>query len=261
MMEEHLKILVPYDFSDAAKTALEYVRDFVKEMPFAEIILGYIQPDTTTRLPEELMQDVVSAFGHSRSNPVSWELRKGDLIEGFSEIIARRGVDLLLMGTNSLHEGQLATNASQLALQVQCPVFVIPKDSARFRLQHIGLLIGSEPIHNKVLLGKLLNLARAFNARVSVLTVRDTDDAYGYGPQDEANDSAFAYYLEESYSHHAFIEGDDLGKAIFTYTESNEIDLIAILPKNHAQNIQRSEGRLTKHLCEHSKTPLLVIDL
>lgn len=260
-MEEHLKILVPYDFSDAAKAALEYVRGFVKEMPSAEIILGYIQPDTTAKLPEAMMKDVVATFGHSRRNPVSWELGKGGLIEGFGEMIARRGVDLILMGTHSHHEGQVATNASRLALEVQCPIFVIPKGSARFRLEHIGLLIGSEPIYNKVLLGKLLNIARAFNAKVSVLTVKHADDASGYGPQDEANDSTIAYYLEERYSHHAFIDGDDLGKAIFEYTGANEVDLIAILPRNHAQNNQRSEGSLTKHLCEHSKTPLLVIDL
>lgn len=260
-MEEHLKILIPYDFSLAAETALEYVRGFVEEMPSAEIILGYVKPEVESEVRRDLFDGAIEAFRNTRQNPVSWQVEEGSFTGGLKEIITRNKVNFIVMGTNSLHEGRLATNASQLALDVQCPVFVIPKGIREFKAERIGLLVGSDPIHNKKLLERLLLVARSFKAKVAVLTVKDIDDKYGYRPEDEANDTTIAYYLEDFYSHHAFIEGDDLGEAIFEYTTSHSIDLIAILPRNHAKNIEPSEGRLTRHLCEHSKTPLLVIDL
>lgn len=82
-----------------------------------------------------------------------------------------------------------------------------------------------------------------------------------YGSEDKTRDTAISYYLEKFYSPHAFIEDGDLGKAIFEYTVAKVFDLLVILPGNHVHRIQRSEGRLPKHLCEHSKTPLLVLDL
>lgn len=260
-MEKNLKILVPYDFSKAAETALEYVKGFVAKIPDAEIILGYVKPCSDVELCSSMLSEVVEDFNRYRTNPVSWELRTGKFMQGFVDIVDSRKIDLIFMGTNSLHEGRLTTRASELALEVQCPVFVIPKGLRTFHLERIGLLMGSDPIHNKALLERLLRVAREFNARVSVLTVKDEEANYGYRPEDEVNEDAIAYYLESFYSHHVFIEGPDLGKAIFDYTNRNNIDLLAILPRNHVGDSRRSEGRLTRYLCEHTEAPLLVIDL
>ena len=74
------------------------------------------------------------------------------------------------------------------------------------------------------------------------------------------NDSILEYYLETLHYHHVFPKNTDIEKGIFEYVKEKNIDMLAILPRNHAKKSKPSEGRLTRLLTLHTEVPLLTID-
>ena len=68
------------------------------------------------------------------------------------------------------------------------------------------------------------------------------------------------YYFETLDYQYAFPQSTDIEKGIFDYVKKNNIDMLAILPRNHAKKIKPSEGRLTELLTLHTELPLLTID-
>ena len=152
------------------------------------------------------------------------------------------------------------TNTAKLVLACNCPVLVVPKSYSEYNLVNIALVIGKEEIDDTKRLGTLLMIARKFNAKVHVLTVENEPVLYGYSKEEEKNESAIEYYLETFYQERAFIKNDDILDGINTYGIKNEIDLVTILPRNHAESGKPSEAELTQRLILNSKIPLLILE-
>jgi hypothetical protein len=49
-------------------------------------------------------------------------------------------------------------------------------------------------------------------------------------------------------------------EGIFSYVSKKDIDMITILPRNHAKKSEPSEGQLTQVLTQRSQVPVLAID-
>jgi hypothetical protein len=77
---------------------------------------------------------------------------------------------------------------------------------------------------------------------------------------EDENEEVLEYYLDSLLYFHAFPQNSDIELGITNYVDQNDIDLLAIIPRNHAKQAKPSEGRLTKLLTLHTKVPLLTID-
>ena len=119
--------------------------------------------------------------------------------------------------------------------------------------------MGGELIDNKKLLGTLLDIARTFDSRVHVLTIYK-ESIYEEHSTADSTENSLEYYLEHFYVEHTFNKNQDVEEGIFNYINEKKIDLLVILPRNHAQNSTPSEGRLTKLLTLHSEIPVLALD-
>ena len=258
-MKKIFKILVPYDFSETAENALNYVKNFVANDANTEIILVYVNEIDDDEATVKL-EAIKTNFQPHCMSKVRTIVKKGLLQSSLLEVEKEEAIDLIFMGTGLAHNKKLNTNTSSFALVADCPIIVVPKDYKDFKVEKIALVIGEDLIHDSKLLGVLLQVARRFNAKVNVLTVKQGEAEYGYTAVDEKNENTISYYLEDFYSHHLFIDGPDIPLSIFKYVEQKDIDLISILPRNHAKGKMSSEGALTKALAGMSKTPLLIID-
>ena len=76
----------------------------------------------------------------------------------------------------------------------------------------------------------------------------------------ENTEELLEYYLEHFYAEHSFSKNEDVEEGIFDYINEKNIDMLAIIPRNHARNSVPSEGRLTKLLTLHSEIPVLTLD-
>ena len=253
------KILVPVDFSMASEKALDYVSGLVKKNPGIEVTLLHISSSTLSESEKQTLEEKLSNTINQRAVNIpscGYQISSGKLIETILEIQATHSSDLVVMGTSGSPD-ETETKTSELVLRADCPVLVVPESSKDFAVNNIALALGPNTIDNSGGLQILHDIARTFSATVHVLTInRD-----GKSPSIEnENQTVLEYYLESLLYFHAFPENSDIEIGISDYIKQKNIDVLAILPRNHAKNNLPSEGRLTKLLALHSKVPLLTID-
>ncbi len=254
-MKKIKTILVPFDFSSISQKALDYTIDFIGMDNDIKILLAHISQEENTSAIEKAFQEF--------RGTMTWVIRKGTLTEALLDIQKSETVDLVVMGTSG-EEGKhmlKVNNTSKLAVEIDnCSVIAIPDQETEFGINKIALVLGKQKIADRSVLETLLRITRRFNAKVVVLTIQNEEGIYGYSENDESNENLLEYYLEGFYSHHAFIENPDILEGIADYAEQNEIDMIAVLPRNHAEGNKQSKGLLTKELTMTSKVPVLAID-
>lgn len=255
-------ILVPFDFSGASKTALEYAVQFAGTDASIEISLAHVANENGSHDLKKDFEELQKQYSKDLKNPLNWINVTGSLTESLLKIQENRKIDLVVMGTSETqdHEIKLISNTSKFVSEVDCPVLVIPEKMDEFQIKNIALVLGKEEIDDRHALETLLDVARRFNAKVHVLTIENTSEMYGYSEADQTNENLLEYYLENFYSEHTFLENSDVVKGILSHATEKEMDMIAILPRNHAKRSNPSEGRLTEMLTLKSPIPVLAID-
>lgn len=254
-------VLVPFDFSDISKKALDYAIDFIGMDRDIKILLAHVTEHETE--PLEVAFSDIKAEKTNFRGAMEWIIRKGSLTEALLAIQKNETVDLVIMGTSGEDGKHMlkVNNTSKFAIEIDnCSVIAIPDQTIDFSISKIALVLGKDKIQDRSVLETLLRITRRFNAKVIVLTVQNEEGIYGYSENDESNENLLEYYLEGFYSHHAFIENPDIVVGVEDYVAQNEIDMVAVLPLKHADEDKRSKGLLTKELTMRSKVPVLVID-
>ena len=175
--------------------------------------------------------------------------------------------DLLIMGTMGSHDlDEHGTHTSELVLRAACPVIAVPFGTRVGVPREIALVLGRDAIEDPSVLETLLHIALLFDAKVHVLTIYQnsvlvTTEEEGAGERPAAqNERRLGYYLEHFYVEHSFAENLDIEAGIMDYVREKGIDMLAIIPRNHAKSTEPSEGRLTKLLTLHADVPVLTLE-
>ena len=165
----------------------------------------------------------------------------------------------MVFGTaGSDDEDPLETHTTQFLKEADCPVLIVPMNTNGFSLKSIALALDENEIDNAVDLSVFHDMAKWFDASVHLLKV----NKIGQQPVTDQlkKQDTLDYYMEGLDYQYSFPESGDIEQGLRGYIRDNKIDALAILPRNHAQRSQPSEGRLTKVLAKHIKVPLLVLD-
>ncbi len=258
------KILVPFDFTEPAISAMDYTLSFVGWKNPIKVVALYVSgievSESERKEAAERFESVVSALNRKTHFPPELLISEGTLANTVLELRRSQKADLVIMGTlGDVGVEEHVTNTSDLVLEADCAVISVPFGSESKVPKEIALVLGKEEIEQPKVLELLLDIARTFNARVHVLTIYK-ESIYGEKVMVNANEETLEYYLEHFYAEHTFAKNQDIEKGILKYIEDKNIDLLAILPRNHAQKTKPSEGRLTKLLTLHSKVPVLTLD-
>ena len=260
-MEKISSILVPFDFSESAIHALDYCISFVGNTP-VKINVIYVSDHN-----ENDIERLRKAYLHYKEKnrdllklPMRWILGWGNFIETILEAREEKHTEIIIMGTSGLAKEKEFSNTAKLVAKAKCPVIVVPENCEQMHIKNIALILGKNEIDNPKALHSLLEITRRFNAKVHVLTVQNNPEIKSYSQIDEKNENTLMYYLEDFYEQHSFTENEDILQGVFNYSESHEIDLIAILPRHHTVNATPSEGKLTSELVMKSKIPVLTIE-
>ncbi len=258
------KILVPFDFSEASVNALEYAVNFVGPTRNIDILALYVAAmpmakSQENRLKIDFAKVKDGLMGKTKNSPNFYAI-KGEVIEAILEQQREHGSDLILMGTmGDMVTDEAITNTSRLVLEANCPVVSIPYGCPIKEPKDIALVMGGEEIDDKKVLRTLLEVARTFNSRVHVLTIYK-ESIYAEESVTDSTENLLEYYLEHFYEEHSFSKNQDVEEGILEYITKKNIDLLAIMPRNHIRLGTPSEGRLTKLLTLHSEIPVLTLD-
>ncbi len=258
------KILVPFDFSEASINALAYVMNFAGPNRVVDIETLYVSVMPITESEEKRLrldfENVIDSFSAKTKKAPKLAVVTGEVIESILAIQEENEADLIMMGTmGDKVTDEAITNTSKLVLNANCPVVSIPYGCSIKEPKEIALVMGNEEIEDKEVLKTLLDLARTFNSKVHVLTIYK-ESVYAEESIVDSTENLLEYYLEHFYVEHTFNKNQDVEEGILNYINKKNIDLLAILPRNHARLSSPSEGRLTKLLTLHSEIPVLSLD-
>lgn len=258
------KVLVPFDYSETAINALDYALNFVGYQRPIEVVALQVSKKALSEEEENEaraeFKKIVLALNKRTNKPPRVVLKSGDLIDTILEAQNDQKIELTIMGTMGDNQTQEAlTNASRLVLEAKGPVITVPYGCEITLPKQISLVLGREEIERPKVLSTLLDIARMFNSKVHVLTIYK-ESIYKENAVVESNEDTLEYYLEHFYAEHNFSKNQDIEQGIYDYIDEKGIELLAILPRNHAQKTKASEGRLTKLLTLHSKVPVLTLD-
>ena len=257
-------ILIPFDFTQAAIHALDYALEFAGYDKSIAITAVYFSP---TAVSEHDVKETRASFeriarGLNKNPKIApvLEIAEGSLPGTLLELQVQKKADLIIMGTmGDMSLDQHRTNTSKLVLEAECPVISVPLGSESKRPEEIALVLGKEEIEDTSVLDFLLAVARSFNAKVHVLTIY-AESVYAENVEVASNEDSLEYYLENFYVEHSFEKNQDVEQGIYNYLEEKDIDLLVIIPRNHAKKTEPSDGRLTKLLTLHSRVPILSLD-
>ncbi len=258
------KILVPFDFSEAAINALEYALTLVgfnRPIDIIALQVGVLPAnDSKKKEVQENFEKLLIRLNRKTVRKPKIVTVSGHLLETILKTQIEQQIDMVVMGTMGDKNAEEAlTNTSKLVLEANCPVIVVPYGSSIGEPRQIALVLGKNEIEDKNTLRVLLDISRMYDARVHVLTIFK-ESITSENMDVEKNEQLLEYYLEHFYAEHSFSKSEDLEEGILSYVNDKNIDMLAILPRNHVRNTKPSEGRLTKLLALHSSIPLLTLD-
>ena len=258
------KILLSTDLSPVSDKALEYAINFAKKDETVELVILYITgPDldgSDKNHWEEKLEEVKGRYQAAVRSKVNCVVKSGGIANTIVNAQAEYGADLIMVGARrhgKIDESSV-TMTSELVLEADCPVLVIPENAKSLSIKRIALALGKNEIDDSFALGILHDIARSFGADVHILTI-DNDTA-GHPDVKDQNKRILEYYLETLDYNYAFPKNSDIEQGITDYVNKKKIDMLAILPRNHAKKSKPSEGRLTKLLTLRTDVPLLSID-
>ena len=258
------KILLSTDLSPVSDKALEYAINFAKKDETVEIVILYItgpDPDDSDKNHwEEKLEEIKGKCQAAVRSTINCVVKSGGIANTIVNARTEYGADLIMVGARrpGKIDESAVTTTSELVLKADCPVLVIPENARSLSIKRIALALGKNEIDDSFALGILHNIARSFGADVHVLTI-DNDSA-GDANVEDKNKRILEYYLETLDYNYAFPKNSDIEQGITDYVNEKKIDMLAILPRNHAKKSKPSEGRLTKLLTLHTDIPLLSID-
>lgn len=269
------KIVVPTDFSDPARQALDYALAFAKKFDVEVQVLHINQvamvdatmpaetyqmfvkeiEDQTSHLFNELEEKVLKHSGLK----YSMHSRYGFVAEEVCDFAQKHDVDLIIMGTTGASgatEVLFGSNAASVVAKTHVPVMVIPKGSTYKPLERIVYATDyNEPEFPAML--RLVYFAEQYDCPLDILHVKSEADKYFNAENNffHKNKSKISYpkinFVE--------LEKGDVVQSINQYVEETHTDLVVMAKHNRNFFDRLFHRSLSKKMAFHTGIPLLVL--
>ncbi|GEP51101.1 hypothetical protein FNO01nite_17730 [Flavobacterium noncentrifugens] len=273
------KILFPTDFSEVSKNAFVYALKLAENID-AEIITLHVYElpvvNNTDGFPSylveiydvvelsqfesykgqiPLLRDIAEAnnLGHIK---LSHELLMGDLVGNIKEISKKEQIDYIVLGTkgaSGLKETFLGSTASDVLSNTDAIVLAIPEKSHYSQIKNIAFTSRFREKDRAALL-KLLKLANGFAAKVHCLYVKT--------PSSDLKEVVLAdwqlLFKNENVDFH-IVENENVEETILHFTETENIDLLAMLHYKRSFLEGLFHFSLTKKIVHHVQIPILAL--
>ncbi len=269
-------ILVPMDFSDCSKNALDHALKIAKKMNAKLLLLhayqmhtfhdGVLSPSSIERLEESKYKQTYEQFdqlkeGFPELGQVSHQfiIECAFTVDAIAAQLNNRKIDLVIMGTKGAKGLKAMTISSNTYVALQsmtCPILVIPENADFIYPKNIALAADYKKIQQLSTLNPLLEIARFFGSKIHVLhfskashiTQREAEEAKKLGQ-----------YLRGILHRYYFSFGDETADDISEYMEKHEIQLLAIVPREHGFFEQFYRKSWTRMMAYQSDIPFVAL--
>ncbi|MCM4173298.1 universal stress protein [Arenibacter sp. TNZ] len=275
-----IKILLPTDFSDNARNAIDYTLNYFKDEKCLFYILhtftptfyrvDYMMggpvnsaiPDKDVELAQEGLEKTLTDIknNYPNKNHQFKTLSSFNILtDEIQEVTGREGIDLIAMGTQGATGAKeifLGTRTVHVIRKASIPVLAIPCGYTFKAIHTIVFPTDYGTPYNMQVLGFIANMSKLLKAKLIVLNVKDD---FVLNEHQQANKKALDVFLKPV--NHCFeqVKGEIMPNALHLYVEKHRVGLLAIMNRKHSF-LERLITRSTVDaIGYHSRIPFLVI--
>ncbi|MES2591789.1 MAG: universal stress protein [Bacteroidota bacterium] len=269
-------ILIPTDFSEVSKNAVEYGVQLAQQRNAKLILLHVfhipvIASDDPVLIPsfDELEKDNVGFLKEFETeirsrfnftNGIECITKPGFLIDQIEETVLEKNLDLIIMGiteAGKLSELLLGSSSIGVIKNINCPTIIIPAE-AKFRpINTIVFACDLEKTESIAALEQIKKFVQLFNAHLMVFNMVEPAQADGF--EESVHSGKFKTIFENINHSIHFIKGDNLVDTVNNFIDEKHADLLIMIPKKHTFFSQLFHKSSTKKMAFHTHVPLLAI--
>lgn len=275
------QILIPTDFSENAWNAIRYALELFKKSkctfhllninpvpPYsgagtairtaAENFKDYVLEDSKKELKKLLSR--IEELPRNANHTFTTHAVHDYFIEAIKREAEKKKIDLIIMGTkgaSGLKKVTLGSNTGDVITKVKRPLLAVPEDAPFASPKEIAFPTDYHLSYDVKVLDTLINMATMNDAVIRILHISKKGEELTesqLGKKDFLDD----YLVDIKHSFHS-LTGTKLETAVQCFTESRDIDMIAMVAKN-LNFFQRILFRpAVEEISYHTEVPFLVL--
>jgi len=212
-------------------------------------------------LKQNQFKHLIDKVPEATAVPHDYYAAPGVFDDAYKEYAKELEVDLVLMGTREVLgiEAFIGTMAEKITRNSPCPVIVIPRDYPFRAIKKICLAIDHDHTIDEQDLSILLLIAKGLDTPLSIIHVQRSKDEIEESEADlltQLKKKMEKYQIDYSF---CTIESEDVERGIIEFTEKNQIDLLALVYREHGFFKRMFNPGIRKKLVSQSELPLLIL--
>lgn len=277
----HMKtILVPTDFSEIARNAARYAIKLAAGVNAKKVVFynAYQAPPVLTEntipampiMDIDTMRDISEQGMKAFQEKMQQECPEGIELEhrtGFSilsndinDICEDVNAELIVMGitgTSKIEEVLIGSTALSVMKQTEVPVVIVPAEAKYTSIKNVMLASDFKNVVETTPVQPIKTILDATNATLHVVNVYESEKEI---TADKTIQQELLQSLLKDYSPKFHFENNEhFTDGINHFVETNDIDLIIVIPRKHNFFEGLFKERHSKKLAFHSHVPLMYI--
>ncbi|HEA20564.1 MAG TPA: universal stress protein [Pricia antarctica] len=275
-------ILIPTDFSDNAWNAVVYGLEMFKKtrctfyLTHVNPIPPYSGAGSSLHANGDKFKNAILKQSKEELYQLSARIKKEfpkdlnhtfipvALYDFFVDAIKRESenkkIDLIIMGTKGatgLKKATIGSNTGDIITKVKCPLLAVPEDSRSNGFKEIAFPTDYQIGYDLNVLDTLIEIATINTSEIHIVHISKNEKELSE-EQQKNKDFLNDYLVNVDHSFHS-LTGQNLESAVQCFTESRDIDMIAMVAKNlnFFQRILFKPD--VEKISYHTKIPFLVL--
>ena len=269
-------LIVPTDFSPVSINAMHYAAEManaieaslllvhVYQVPvtFSEVPVLAVSIDEMKATSEERLLEMKSSLEHFTSGKlkVYTEAILGDTVDELRQLCDRIQPFALVMGThgNSGLERMILGSTTLTAIRhLKYPVIAVPPGKTFKGIKKIGLACDFKDVVESTPVSFIKTIVEQFQASLHILNV---DYHHEHFTRQTPLESAYLEtMLGNTKPNYHFLNREDIVNGITEFAESNNLDLVMVIPKKHKLLEGIFHRSSSAGLVSHSHIPVVAI--
>lgn len=266
-------ILLPIDFSPAARNAASFAAAFAKTF-HARLVLfhAYMLPTPVSELPyvmvtadelqkenEQLIKKEAQQLHEAHGIEVEWVVRIGIPSDEIGVLIEEKPVDLVIMGMRGAGglDKIIGSTTTNTVRKIRTPVLIVPHEAAYAAFTNITYASDFSYKAGLHLFALLLQLAGTYHSKIHILNVQKDPEGGKAGEPTGKKD------LEELFKDcdHLFatIGAGSVMQGINTYIEQHACELLVMVAHKHSFFERVFSKDYTLAMTHETRVPMLVL--
>ena len=266
-MEEHKKlIIVPWDFTSVAESALAHAVKIARMVANEICILHIVEPDIKVKSEGEkktLLNHVASEAGSKYNLKIEAHISKGSIFNAIADYANSRDANIVVMGTHGMKGMQKLTGSWALKVIVKSKVpFIVvqepPADQGRY---HNIVFPVDFRVENKEKMGMAIFMGKYFDSKIHIIKTMTNDKALARKTNINMN-FAVKYLIQNNidYELHQVPHGS-LAKHTINFSNKIKADLILIMTTKNITMADYVLGAAEQYIIANSsKIPVCCIN-